>query len=153
MSNNEHIQNIRLLLEDPETLKALLDNSDLQSLLQDEDKQDLVGIMFKLVKSVDKLNLVRTMFHLLNNAGSRINDEDVLETKDHVCILESVADTPDCIYLHLRNHPSLCCRSTPGRTTRVSTAQQEPTTSAVQGGSTREETSNEAFGRKRKAID
>jgi ankyrin repeat protein len=155
MSRNEHIQNIRLLLEDPETLKALLNNSDLQSLLQDEDKQDLVGVMFKLVKSVDKLNLVRTMFHLLN-AGSRINDEDVLETKDHVYILESIADTPDCIYLHLRNHPSLCCRSSVnGRAAHrpVATAEKEPPTSAVQGGSTREETSSEAPGRKRKAID
>jgi hypothetical protein len=92
MSSNEHI---RLLLEDPETIGGLVRNTDIQSLLKNEDNQDLICIIIPLVK-----------------AGSRINIDDLPETKHHVCILESVSNNPDCLFLHLRNNASLCCRAT-----------------------------------------
>jgi hypothetical protein len=91
MSSNERT---RHALEDPQTLTALLNNTALQEILKDEDNnnQDLISIMYHLVK-----------------AGSRYNDETQPETKHHLAILESVSGIPDCLFFHLRNHPSLFC--------------------------------------------
>jgi hypothetical protein len=89
MSCNEPI---RQALDQPQTLNELLNNNDLQELLKDEDYQDVVCGMHRLIK-----------------ASSRINSEIQLEPKHHISILESVSDAPDCFYIHLRNNPSLCC--------------------------------------------
>jgi ankyrin repeat protein len=137
MSSNEHI---RLLLEETDTIKRLVTNNTLQEMLKDEDKQDLIRIIIPLVKASNRINI----------------DETLPETKHHVSIFEAVSETPDCIYLHLRNNPSLCCRSMTGHTTYrpAATSQEEvPTTSTVQSVSTSEETSNEVHvsGRQRKA--
>jgi hypothetical protein len=90
MSSNEPI---RQALDDPQTLNDLLDNNDLQEMLKDEDYQDVVHGMHRMIK-----------------ASSQINSEIQLESKHHISILESVSDAPDCFYIHLRNNPFLCCR-------------------------------------------
>jgi hypothetical protein len=59
------------------------------------------------------------------------NDDDQPETKDHVHFLESVSDAPDCLYLHLRSNPSLCCRSTDGRRREPATVVPNSPTSEV----------------------
>jgi hypothetical protein len=92
MSSNEPI---RQALDDPQTLKALLNNNDLQEMIKDNDCQDVVCGMHRMMK-----------------ACSRFNLEFQLESKHHISILESVSDAPDCFYIHLRNNPFLCCRST-----------------------------------------
>jgi hypothetical protein len=131
MSSNEPI---RQALDEPQTLDNLLNNNDLQEMLKDEDYQDVVEGMHRMIK-----------------ASSRINSEIQLESKHQISILESVSDTPDCFYIHLRNNPSLCCRST--RTTAtapvIAAPPAERRTSAVQGVSSNPEPS----GRKRKARD
>jgi hypothetical protein len=129
MSSNEPI---RQALDDPQTLNSLLNNNDLQEMLKDEDYQDVVCGMHRMIK-----------------ASSRINSEIQLESKHHISILESVSDAPDCFYIHLRNNPFLCCRSTRATATVIGVPPAEPRTSAVQGVSSTPEPS----GRKRKACD
>jgi hypothetical protein len=99
MSSNEPI---RQALDDPQTLTVLLNNNDLQEMLKDEDYQDVVCGMHRMIK-----------------ASSRIISEIQLESQHHICILGSVSDTPDCFYIHLRNNPSLCCRSTRATATPI----------------------------------
>jgi hypothetical protein len=114
MRSNE---TVRQSLNDLHTLKSLLINRDIQEMLKDRDNQDLICILLRLVK-----------------AGSRIqvsNEDDQPETKDHAHILELVSDAPDCLYLHLRSNPSLCCRSTVGRRPEPATVDQSSTTSEV----------------------
>jgi hypothetical protein len=82
MNGNEAI---RQALANHETLRTLLRNDELQTLLKEEDCQDLIrGV------------------HCMVQTGSN----------HHVCIMESVSDTPDFLYLHLRSNPTLCDRST-----------------------------------------
>jgi hypothetical protein len=136
MSSNEPI---RQALDDPQTMKALLNNNVLQQMLEDEDYQDVLCGMRRLIKT-----------------SSRINSEIQLEPKHHISILESVSDTPDCFYIHLRNNPSLCCRSTQTTATVTGAPPAERRTSAVQGVSTtssEEEFQPDPSGRKRKARD
>jgi hypothetical protein len=137
MSSNEPI---RQALDDPRTLNDLLNNNALQKMLKDEDYQDVVCGMHQMIK-----------------ATSRINSEIQLESKHHISILESVSDAPDCFYIHLRNHPYLCCCSTRTTATVTCAPPVERRTSAVQGGmistSEVEKSSRDAQGRKRKARD
>jgi ankyrin repeat protein len=129
MSSNEPI---RQALDDPQTLNDLINNNDLQQMLKDEDYQDVVCGMHRLIK-----------------ASSRINLEIQLEPKHHISILESVSDTPDCFYIHLGNNPFLCCRSTRTTAAVIGAPPAERRTSAVIGVSSNPESS----GRKRKARD
>jgi hypothetical protein len=138
MSSNEPI---RQALDDPQTLNNLLTNNFLQEMLKDEDYLDVICGM-----------------HRMSKASSRINSDIQLESKHHISILESVSDAPDCFYIHLRNNPFLCCRST--RTAAaVGVPPAERRTSAVQGGmsestsSAEEESAPDPPGRKRKARD
>jgi ankyrin repeat protein len=131
MSSNEPILQA---LNDPQTLNNLLNNNDLQKMLKDEDCQDMITIMLGLVK-----------------AGTGINDHARLDTKHHVGIIESVSAIPDCMYLHLRNNPTLCWRSTTTGRPAAAAAEQGDQTRGAQADSVNKETSNEASGRKRKA--
>jgi hypothetical protein len=147
MSNNLVI---RQVLENSQTLNDLIYNGALQEMIKDEDYQDVAcGVSRMMIK-----------------ANSRINLEMQLESKHHISILESVSDTPDCFYLHLRNNPSLCCRTstTTNRVTHHRTASSPasspvhvvvpvPTNSANESASVDQETSHEESGRKRKASD
>jgi hypothetical protein len=70
MSSNEHI---RLLLGDRDTIRGLVRNTDIQSLLKDKGNHDLLSIIIPLVK-----------------AGSQITiDYQPMETKHHVSIFEA----------------------------------------------------------------
>jgi ankyrin repeat protein len=90
LDNNQELQDVEMHI-----LISSLYDSDLQEMLQDEDYQDLICIMARMVK-----------------AGARSSTDDVeSEPKDHVSVLESVSDTIDCIYLHLWSNPFLCRRS------------------------------------------
>jgi hypothetical protein len=138
MSNNEPI---RQALDQAQTLNDLLRDNDLQGMIKDEDYQDVASGVSRMIK-----------------ASSRINSEILLEHKHHISILESVSDTPDCFYTHLRNNPSLCCRTTTSRVTTHRTASspvhvEVPTNSANENASVDQETSTEESGQKRKASD
>jgi hypothetical protein len=137
MSSNEPI---RQALDDPQTLNNLLTNNFLQEMLKDEDYLDVICGM-----------------HRMSKASSRINSDIQLESKHHISILESVSDAPDCFYIHLRNNPFLCCRSTRTAATVIGAPPAERRTSAVQGAmSTSEESSSSRDPpgrRKRKARD
>jgi hypothetical protein len=139
MSRNEAI---RQRLNDLETLNALLNNSDLQKMLKNEDYHDLIDIMCRLVKAGSTCTCTRLK-----------NDTVQPETKDHISILESVSGTPDCIYLHLRSNPILCCRST--RRSVASTQQQESTTVVQSATASMSEETRTVVntGRKRKSSD
>jgi hypothetical protein len=124
MSSNEPI---RQALDYPQTLNNLVNNNDVQEMLKDEDCQDMITIMLGLVK-----------------AGTGINDHVRLDTKHHVGILESVSGIPDCMYLHLRNNPTLCWRSTTTGRPRpppAAAAEQEDQTRGAQADLVNEETS------------
>jgi hypothetical protein len=62
----------------------------------------------------------------LVKAGTRINNHVRLDTKQHAHILEAVSGAPDSLYLHLRNNPSLCCRSTRPKK-KIKRVQRRPT--------------------------
>jgi hypothetical protein len=87
MSGRLLVQSVRPHLNQA-TLKLLLQNSDLQDLLEDEDFQDLIRGLYRINK-------------LVQNDGNKVQG---------VRVLESVSDTPVCMFLHLRNNPSLCQR-------------------------------------------
>jgi hypothetical protein len=131
MNGNEAI---RQALANHNTLKTLLQNDELQTLLrEDEDCQDLIrGI------------------HFMVQAGSN----------HHVCIMESVSDAPDFMYLHLRCNPSLCVRSASGIAQRqvLSTTEQDTEALAVNNATQTEsdrddDNDNARPTRKRKAPD
>jgi ankyrin repeat protein len=91
MSTNGAIHQI---LENQDTLKTLLNNRDLQDMLKQDDCQDLI----------------RGVYYMIKVARSIDGDNVQLEAKDHVYLLGSVSETTDCLYLHLRNNPSLFTR-------------------------------------------
>jgi hypothetical protein len=76
------------LLDDRERLEALLYNIDFQEMLQHKAYYDLVAGVYRMA-----------------HAQSKTSET---ERKHHVRILNSVCDSVDCRYLHLRNNPSLC---------------------------------------------
>jgi hypothetical protein len=106
MSSNEAI---RQALNNHETLKTILRNDELQSLLKEEDCQDLIRGVYRMVQA----------------GRNHTRHEDF---KDHMCIIESVTDLPDFMYLHLRSNPTLCVRSTVG-----GAAQQQVSSTTEQG--------------------
>jgi ankyrin repeat protein len=73
---------------DQETLRILLRNRGWQSLLQYEDYRDLIRGVYHMNK-------------LVHDVGNKVQGVRVLET---------VSDTPACMFLHLRKNPSLCQR-------------------------------------------
>jgi hypothetical protein len=80
------------------TLRSLLRNSHLQDLLKNEkyqQHQDLVRGVVRINKSV-------------REEGNKVQG---------VCGMESIADTPACLFLLLRNNPSLCWREDSTATT------------------------------------
>jgi hypothetical protein len=138
MSNNQALRGV-LASPGPGSVNSLLNNNDLQEMLKGEDYPDVVCGMHRMIK-----------------ASGRINSEIQLESKHHISILESVSDTPDCFYIHLRNNPSLCCRTPTIRVTHPTVSPVHvvvPTNSANERASVDQETSYEESGRKRKASD
>jgi hypothetical protein len=131
MNSNEAI---RQALANNETLQTILRNDELQSLLKEEDCQDLIRGVYRMVQ-----------------AGRNHTRQD--DSKHHMCILESVADLPDFLYLHLRRNPTLCVRSTGGGAQQQvsSTTEQGAEDDATQTESDRTEDARPA--RKRKAPD
>jgi hypothetical protein len=109
-----------------ESLKTLLQNDELQALVKEEDCQDLIRGVNRMVQ-----------------VGSN----------HHVCIMESVSDLPDFLYLHLRSNPTLCDRSTGGGAQQQvsSTTEQGAEDEATQTESDR--TEDARLARKRKASD
>jgi hypothetical protein len=82
MNSNEAI---RQALHDQDTVKNLLQNDDLQSLLKEENCQDHI----------------RGVYPLLQAGRIHADRED---SKHHMFIMESVSDSPVFLYLHLRSH-------------------------------------------------
>jgi hypothetical protein len=107
MSGN---QAIRQTLTIHETLKTLLRNDELQQLLTEEDTQDLI----------------RGVYPMIQSGRNHIRQDD---SKHHMCIIQSVIDAPDFMYLHLRNNPTLCDRSTFG--TIIQQQQHDESESAI----------------------
>jgi hypothetical protein len=89
-----------------ESLKTILRNDELQSLLKEEDCQDLIRGVYRMVQT--------------GSNHTRFGDPN-----HHVCIMESVSDTPDFLYLHLRSNPTLRHRSISGG---IAQQQQESAT-------------------------
>jgi hypothetical protein len=104
-------------------LNALLQNDELQQVLKDEDCQDLICGIFRMVE-----------------VGR--NHTQLENCKHYVCMLETVSDKPaDFMYLYLRNHPILC-----DRTRSIATQQQRDSAND-------DHTSSEGSTRKRKKRD
>jgi hypothetical protein len=109
MDNNHAI---RQSLANHETLKTLLRNDELQVLLkEDEDCQDLIKGVYRMVQE----------------GSNHTRRED---PKHHMCIMDSVSDTPDFLYFHLRNNPTLCDRS---NSSSAIVQQQDSSSIAEQG--------------------
>jgi hypothetical protein len=99
MSGRLLIQSVRPRLNQA-TLKSLLRNDDLQVLLKDEDFQDLIRGVYRINK-------------LVQIDGNKVQG---------VRVLESISDTPVCMFLHLRNNPSLCLRDNVSTTITASSS-------------------------------
>jgi hypothetical protein len=94
MNGNEAI---RQAMNNHDTFMTLLQNDALQTLLKEEANQDLIRIMWHLVIAGSRSNDV-------NVNDDDDDDDDASTIEDHVRVLETVSDHPDCLYLHLRNH-------------------------------------------------
>jgi hypothetical protein len=115
MSNSSD-QAVHQVLDDPATVKTLVDNEDLQEMINDENNQDLICGVYRMLK-----------------ASRRMTNDTQMQAKHHLFILESVAGTPDFFYRHLRDNPCLCFRTTTdGRAHLTASTVQEEPTSAVQ---------------------
>jgi hypothetical protein len=141
MSDN---QAIRQDLTNRETLRNLLQNDEIQTLLKQEDCQDLIRGVHPMVQA--------GRFHA-----------DREDSKHHMFIMESVSYSPDFMYLHLRSNPALCHRSTtnssiPQQHQResASTSTEHDTQLLVVNNATHTETARDNHARpsrKRKAPD
>jgi hypothetical protein len=84
------VQSIRRNLE-PEQLRALLRNDDVQKLIKEEKYQSLICGVMKMNKTERK--------YIQEDPGNKLKG---------VRVLKAVWDNPDCVFWHLRESPCLC---------------------------------------------